>query len=876
MYTISDNIEYSSNEISADIFGLNFVVSYDMEFLEPGPLLELLGTLQPDNLRYPGGSITETMFSQVEYGDENWAEEYFASLQNGVTQRENMESFVQSASDIGARIQLVLPTNIAFEESAGQAIASGNYGERRAIDPRYLDLIDEYLQEFISTSEENGVDISRLEIGNEFWGSGRMTASEYGYLAATVTEYLADHFPDIDVIIQVSYIAGFFSPVEDSTVYLLENGDDFDVYFPWQDLSTISGLVEHTLPAQGSGVGQTQDIASEFRNNPAALEALDGIVDHLYFRRGFDGIDNERNFGLISIPQTFLDTSGIDEIETFITEWSVRNLRGNRESEGTNHTGLQYAGSTLEAFFELAQHNVTGANFWPTTFGSENIDRRVLIDTSEQDLTFGGEIFRLLSTNLIGTVPIFDFEVDNEIDIHGFSNSDTLVFFANERSGDASSSQIDFQNYAFDGSVFISVTYLNSDDPTGMEINSNPQVTEVGGGMTNSTIVELELAPWSIAVINIQNVTSLGDILSGTQSNDHIAADAGDDNVEGRDGNDRLYGQFGHDTLDGGAGNDSLYGGWGDDFILGGDGNDFIAGTFGNDTLNGGTGNDIIVASAGNNLIIAGSGGDRISLGGGANAVYGGDGDDEILTSSNLADWESGFYAYNITLHTQTGVIQLVSIDGFSQHTDVINGGGGHDVLFLSDQQDAFFLDDHYSDFHPSITFEVSEDESFSVARIDDIEEIHGGLGDDIIDLTSERFSLEGESIEIFGGSGNDTIWGSGANETLSGGDGDDNLFGGVGADVLIGGAGRDIFEFSVFDSQDSILDFNLTDGDLIYIYGTEGNLNISTSWDDGSIGVLVNFGLSSTIFSVSVEVDGANFDTPITSEVLSDILVFL
>lgn len=875
MYTISENLEYTSNEISADIFGLNFVITYDMEFLTPGPLLNLLGALQPENLRYPGGSITETMFSQVEYGSSNWSAQYFASTQNGLTNRESMENFIHLASEIGASIQLVLPTNIAFEQSAGQAIASGVYGERRQIDPRYFELVRDYVREFLDLSEEDGVEISRLELGNEFWGSGRMTASEYGFLAASLTEYLANHFPALDVVVQVSYSAGFFSPVQDSVVYLLESGDDFDVYFPWENLSQISGLVEYILPGQGSGVGQTQDIASQFRNNPIALEAIDGIVDHLYFRRGFDGIDNERDFALISIPQTFLDTSGLEEIDTYITEWSVRNTRGDYESEGTNHTGLQYASSTLEAFFELVQHDVTGANFWPTTFGNESIDRRVLIDTSEQDLTFGGEMFRLLSTNIVGTVPIFDYEIDNEIDIHGFSDSTKLVFFASERSGEQSNTKIDYGDFSFDGNTFVSITYLSGDGQAGIEIDSNPIILEVGGFMSNTSIVDLNLDPWSIAVVKVQDITSSADNLTGTPLNDHIAADAGNDVIEGLGGNDRLFGQFGNDTLDGGDGNDSLYGGWGNDLIFGGEGNDFIAGTFENNTLNGGAGSDTIVGGDGNNHIIAGSGSDDIALGIGANIVFGGDGDDQIRYSSSPIDWEEGFFSINLGLYAQTGIISIIPISGFSQNSNVIIGGEGHDILYLSDSRDAFFLDDHFSNFHTSIDLGVYDSYDLGIARFSGIEEIFGGAGDDIIDLTSERYLLEGERISISGGAGNDTIWGSDASETISGGEGDDFIFGGRGENLLIGGAGSDYFEFTIFNSQDRILDFNYTEGDRICVYGTGGSQDISFSWHDESIEVIVNFGSSTTHFSVSLSVSDENSAAPMSSEMLADILIF-
>jgi Ca2+-binding RTX toxin-like protein len=691
-----------------------------------------------------------------------------------------------------------------------------------------------------------------------------MTASEYGFLSAKVAELLSAEYPDIDIIIQVSYNAGLYSPVEDTTVYTVENGSDFDVYFAFQDLTGIEGLIEKTIPGQGSGVGQTQAIASAFAENPIALNGIDGIVDHVYFKSGFEGIDDERNHALVNIPQIFEDYSGSGSINMYITEWSVRNKAGNHESEGTNHTGLQYASSTLEAFFELVSNGVTGANFWPVTYGNETIDRRVLIDTSEEDLTFGGEIFRILSSSLVGLTPVFDFEVEEEIDIHGFSNSNKLVFFASERSGVSNTTEVNFSGYTFEGDIFINVTYLGEDGISGTDINANPIITYLGGFMSTAATIGLDLDPWSLAVIEVQNITEFDDQIYGASSDDRINGNGGDDLLEGLAGNDSLSGNFGHDSLLGGDGDDQLKGGWGDDYILGGSGNDFIAGNYGNNYLDGGTGNDDIRGSEGNNHIEAGDGNDKISLIGGGNFVNAGSGDDEIIVSQSDIEWQSGFGALNLSSVIQMGTGEFIPIDDHHVASNVIVGGAGWDILRLSDSSDALFLDDQYSSFHPNAGAYQLPGGSMGIARISGIEQVFAGLGDDIVDLTSSQFSLSESDIEIFGEQGDDTLWGSDANETISGGEGNDQLFGGAGANVLIGGSGGDTFDFHLSKTGDYITDFNAEDGDELRIFGTSNTDGHTISWDGEVLSIVFEFEDYVTTFSANVQfensLEGENF----------------
>ena len=77
--------------------------------------------------------------------------------------------------------------------------------------------------------------------------------------------------------------------------------------------------------------------------------------------------------------------------------------------------------------------------------------------------------------------------------------------------------------------------------------------------------------------------------LVGSDHNDILAGDGGDNKLEGGDGNDDLYGGPA-------GGDDMMYGGNGDDRIFGGRGNDILTGGEGNDLLKGGPGEDTLIA----------------------------------------------------------------------------------------------------------------------------------------------------------------------------------------------------------------------------------------------------------------------------------------
>ncbi|GBE44027.1 hemolysin, plasmid [bacterium BMS3Bbin10] len=168
-------------------------------------------------------------------------------------------------------------------------------------------------------------------------------------------------------------------------------------------------------------------------------------------------------------------------------------------------------------------------------------------------------------------------------------------------------------------------------------------------------------------------------------------------------------------------------------------------------------------------------------------------GDDTINVSSD-GTW-NGYSALNVN----TG--DKVSLAGKTRITDVFQGGAGNDTLVGTDQSDAIFLDDSFSGFYGGQ----------AQARLDSIENVQLGDGDDVLDMTSTNYTYT-DNMTVDGGAGNDAIWTAGGDDNLSGGTGNDMFFGGGGDDAIDGGADNDTVTYTGLRS-----DYTITDNAGVY-----------------------------------------------------------
>jgi Ca2+-binding RTX toxin-like protein len=157
-------------------------------------------------------------------------------------------------------------------------------------------------------------------------------------------------------------------------------------------------------------------------------------------------------------------------------------------------------------------------------------------------------------------------------------------------------------------------------------------------------------------------------VLGGTEGNDVLIADLGDDTVWGDGGDDLIIGGHGINRLHGGEGDDIIYGGGDAEFIHGEAGNDVIA-----------AGNGL------GDLIFAGSGNDFVLMGEDAKETFGGEGNDfilgtrdtDVLMGGEGDDWLEGGEGFD-------------GIAGDNSELFFNSAIIGHDVMFAGTNESDF------------------------------------------------------------------------------------------------------------------------------------------------------------------------------------------
>jgi serralysin len=295
-----------------------------------------------------------------------------------------------------------------------------------------------------------------------------------------------------------------------------------------------------------------------------------------------------------------------------------------------------------------------------------------------------------------------------------------------------------------------------------------------------------------------------------------IAELAGFENAVGTQYDDALLGNSGNNTLDGGAGNDSLYYDGGVDILNGNTGNDtadfsrlsniavsvdLAGGGFearANGTTNLTTGNlvgiadlqsienvtgtsvsDIIRGDSGANIINGGSGADTLAGRGGNDTINGGPGNDtyEFLGTSLGSD----------KFFDESGTADKIVIDDLSNLIGALRDG--NDLIIKFSSSGGFRIIDHFA--------------GHAIENLQD--RAHGVV------LATSTVGGDGSGI-IAGGNGGETLDGRGGDDFLFGGNGSDRLIGGDGNDRLTGGNGGDTFVFGPSFGLDVVTDFTPAD----------------------------------------------------------------
>ncbi len=194
----------------------------------------------------------------------------------------------------------------------------------------------------------------------------------------------------------------------------------------------------------------------------------------------------------------------------------------------------------------------------------------------------------------------------------------------------------------------------------------------------------------------------------------------------------------------------------------------------------------------------------------------------DVFIAKSTKIWGDAFIARHAGLpENWNGGSELrteVELSGKNRYNDIFKGAeDDYALLYLSDSEngDALFLDDVYSAYP----------DSERAGRLSHITSIYAGGGDDIIDLTSDKFEYTADQMKIYGGDGDDVIWagkdtscylyGDRGDDCLIGSGSNDYFIGGAGDDVIHGGGGKDLFAYGAPSTWGN---------DIIYQLSGEGN----------------------------------------------------
>jgi Ca2+-binding RTX toxin-like protein len=325
---------------------------------------------------------------------------------------------------------------------------------------------------------------------------------------------------------------------------------------------------------------------------------------------------------------------------------------------------------------------------------------------------------------------------------------------------------------------------------------------------------------------NILNGGAADDLILGLDGDDSLYGGSGADTLLGATGLDTLLGEDGTDTLYGGNERDVAYGGTGNDLLQGDDagpgssGNDYLDGGIGDDTLFGGPGNDDLQSHVGNDTAFGGLGDDNFNGNTNSNGsnsltdtLYGGSGND-VAGFRYLAEDRIVFYGgsgYDFFQVVSNGVPTAPPV--VWQLRPVAFSPPGTPLQLLTSSADAGSYDHRFSlDVERlriagravSDTLYISGSLDASALQLVNFE---GNDGDDVlwhdpgVDPTSVSFNA---NLDVYSGSGADTVWtfsgddvarGGAGDDTVFTNDGDDVLYGAANVDSLYGGSGDDYLE---------------------------------------------------------------------------------
>ena len=535
-----------------------------------------------------------------------------------------ISEFLTYSATTGRPATIVLPTAKMYNGTLDPDSA-----QPRQINQDYFEQVLSYVRKLI-THGDKGADalpdtpIAAFELGNEYWGSGKMTAAEYGQLANTLAASLAKMFDKV------------LGTDRAHPQILIQMGGPWDAQFKTGIYSDLT-WAEKVYQAN-------HDIISHI-TDAAAKSAITGLVEHYYYT------DTDTIFTRDSQAMSYIDAdvkqwseAGFGGCDLVLTEWNVQSLNASQ-------MGLAGASVVIEQMEYMIRLGADAAFVWPVQGWETSLAGR---NGAEPLLTPIGAAFQLMSESLVGTRLL---STDNEmgpIEINTFISEHKAIFFVMCRSESSQRVDLDVSNLV-SGYTSLSGSKIGVRD--GDDIHSPDVLAHVtnysAGQLGNSTSLHFSLGAFEVMRIEFYLIESVS--YSGTRKSDMFIGGKGSDSISGAGANDTLTGAAGADFIDGASGRDLLSGWGGSDKIYGGDHIDFIFGQQGDDRLYGGLGGDAINGGAGNDVLFGQDNADKLVGGEGADKLFGGSAND-TLSGGPDADQ----FVFSTTPYTRSNCDKIV------------------------------------------------------------------------------------------------------------------------------------------------------------------------------------------------------------------------
>lgn len=498
--------ESSIATVTDAMFGGNILFNRNELDLEAfrSPFDDAVNNLSLYGVRYPGGTITEKYFDLAN-PDNRPAELSPTTPFIGLT------DFLVWCAVRAQPATLVLPTHsmVIGEIDADGLPRELNWSEIKKIQPFLLGLLAD-------TKTVNGQKLSEniaaLEIGNEYFADGGLTAVEYGLVANAIATEVQEVFSKLGlhaneqpkVLVQMANPwsaefeeGGYYHNITALTPHLTDLGvTQSDIL----DDGTLRWLSKVQL-ANDNIIDQ---IDTEIRD-----DLIDGLVQHYYYKLTNDQfLDDPLGVGYISTVRQIWEDSGFESQELHITEWNVH-------YQNESQLGLKGASALLHQFESMLSIGVDAAHAWPVQHWTTNDLAGGPFSHSE--LSPIGAMFKLLSQNTVDLELNDVVAHDEKIEIVHFSGSGTQVFFVGSRSNDDIKIALDIGDFVSELTVVDAVRLgINPSSSNGLhffggELNSVLPFEEhdVYASLddipkthfANPSNIQIDLAPYEIIMI---------------------------------------------------------------------------------------------------------------------------------------------------------------------------------------------------------------------------------------------------------------------------------------------------------------------------------------------------------------------------------------